>query len=872
MPRVAAHVLLLTVIGASVAPSLAATVSEAEKLLLKGSYEECIELAEAEIEEGIRLEQWRHVKAEAELAIGRYADAMATVEEGLESYPQSIRMRMLAHQVFRFNGRDELAAMHLGRVGQLIETRSRRYWSTNDLLTLGRYLLMQGEDARRVLELCYDPITAQHPDFIIGHLASAELALEKYDHALAAQTLESAPEAAQSDPRYHYLLARAFADGDPKRASAALAKALELNPRHPESLLMQVERLIDAEQYVNARSLLAKVLEVNSKHPVANAYQSVLHNIAGDEQGESSARNAALSSWKSNPEVDHTIGRKLSDKYRFSEGADYQRRALEMDSGYLPARVQLAQDLLRLGEEEEGWRLIQEVSATDGYNVVAHNLATLHDSLVKHQVLADDAFYLRMEQHEAAVYGERVLDLLSKAKQTICEKYDVSIEEPVVVDIFPNKNDFAVRTFGIPGADGFLGVCFGNVITANSPAALGDTKANWQAVLWHEFCHVVTLKKSANKMPRWLSEGISVYEELEQDETWGQRMTPTYRQMVLDGEMAPLSELSSMFLAPKSPLHLQFAYYESSMAVRYLIENYGFETIKIILDDLAAGVSINEALVRHADPLGKLNSGFQEYLTSEAEGLAPKLNWDEFDLPPAAEADAVAEWLEGHPDNFYGLIRHAQTLQRSGDWQAAIDPASRLRELYPEYTGAGNAYTLLSQSYHELNDEASEREALEALAARDSEATGAFFRLAEMAEQNQDWGAVLQNAERLLAVDPLTPIPHRYLARAADALEQPTSAIAAYRALLEFETSDPVNAHYRLATLLQDEGRRDEARREVLLALEDAPRFLDAHKLLLELVDMNDEAPSTDAPSAEHGERESEGQTAGDAETASEEP
>ena len=34
-----------------------------------------------------------------------------------------------------------------------------------------------------------------------------------------------------------------------------------------------------------------------------------------------------------------------------------------------------------------------------------------------------------------------------------------------------------------------------------------------RAVLWHEFTHVVTLTATKNKMPRWLSEGISVHEE-----------------------------------------------------------------------------------------------------------------------------------------------------------------------------------------------------------------------------------------------------------------------------------------------------------------------------------------------------------------------
>ncbi len=46
--------------------------------------------------------------------------------------------------------------------------------------------------------------------------------------------------------------------------------------------------------------------------------------------------------------------------------------------------------------------------------------------------------------------------------------------QPVIVEIFPQHKEFAVRTFGLPGADGLLGVCFGRVITANSPASQGE--------------------------------------------------------------------------------------------------------------------------------------------------------------------------------------------------------------------------------------------------------------------------------------------------------------------------------------------------------------------------------------------------------------
>ncbi len=93
--------------------------------------------------------------------------------------------------------------------------------------------------------------------------------------------------------------------------------------------------------------------------------------------------------------------------------------------------------------------------------------------------------------------------------------------------------------------------------------------------MWHEFCHVVTLSKTHNKMPRWLSEGISVHEEGRADPAWGMALNPRFRAMILGDDLTPLSQLSSAFLAPKTPLHLQFAYFESALAVDFLVERFG---------------------------------------------------------------------------------------------------------------------------------------------------------------------------------------------------------------------------------------------------------------------------------------------------------
>jgi tetratricopeptide (TPR) repeat protein len=827
------------------ASSPAADIEEAEQLFRKGRYDECARLAAGEIRGNIWDEPWSLLKIRAELARGETGAAMETFERGLRSSPASLPLRLLGLEVYRAHGRDAESEAAADEIEAMVLSAPRRFTSPESRVALGRFLLMRKYDARKVLDQFYDVATKQDPDYVEGHLAKAELALEKEDNALAAETLQAAPRAAAEDPRYHFLLARAFSDGERARAAESLKKALEINPNHADSLLLSADHLIDAEQHDEAAKTLDRVLAVNPHEPRAWAYQAVLAHLRNDPKGEASARASALARRAANPEVDHLIGRKLSQKYRFAEGSAYQRRAIETDPDYLPAKVQLCQDLLRLGEEDEGWRLADEVFAADGYNVVAFNLTTLRDHLSGFRTLEAEGLVVRMDPREADLYGARVLDLLGRARKALCEKYGVAIERPVIVEIFPQKKDFAVRTFGLPGADGLLGVCFGRVITANSPASQGEDPANWESVLWHEFCHVVTLHATRNKMPRWLSEGISVYEEERQDPAWGTPMNPRFREMVLGDELTPLSRLSSAFLAPESPLHLQFAYFESALAVDFLNQRFGLAAVRGLLDDLGAGMTIQESLpARSKMTLEQLDEEFVRFARLRARSVAPEATWDEPDLPEDAPSEALAAWVAGHPKGFHGLRRLGARLVAEEKWEQAEATLKSLKDLYPEYVGADNAYAQLAAVYRRRGDAEAERAILEELAARDASAGQAFLRLMELDEAEQDWTGLAKDARRLLAVNPLIPAPHRQLALASERLGERDSAVEAYRALSLLDDTDPAGVHYRLASLLKQAGESAEARREVLKALEEAPRFLDAHRLLLELVEGDPGAPA----------------------------
>ena len=481
----------------------AAEIDAAQQQFKTGRYTECLEASRKAIENGAYAAEWRVLMVKSLMELGQYDKAADEMDIVLLHYPVSMRLLELAHTVYLHNNQPGRANDAINRLVRVGTSRDLRFMSPLDLVALGNSLLLLGEEPRIVLDELFTRAIKNDPNCLDAYLAAGDLALAKQDYDLAANQYRSALKRFGKDPDAHFGLARAFYQSDRNQMVQSLDAALYINPQHVSSLLLLAEHQIDCENYAGAGDLLDRAVGVNPWHPELWSYRAVLAHLNNDSEASRKHREKALKFWPTNPRVDYLIGRKLSQKYRFTEGAAFQRQALKNDPNYLPVKIQLAQDLLRLGNEQEGWKLADEVHTGDAYNVEAYNLSNLHDHLSKFATLQAEGFVVRMDKHEADVYGDMVIDLLQKAKARLCEKYGAQLDKPVVVELFDNQQDFAVRTFGMPGGEGFLGVCFGNVITANSPNAQRPT--NWKAVLWHEFCHVVTLNLTNNRMPRWLS-------------------------------------------------------------------------------------------------------------------------------------------------------------------------------------------------------------------------------------------------------------------------------------------------------------------------------------------------------------------------------
>jgi tetratricopeptide (TPR) repeat protein len=112
-----------------------------------------------------------------------------------------------------------------------------------------------------------------------------------------------------------------------------------------------------------------------------------------------------------------------------------------------------------------------------------------------------------------------------------------------------------------------------------------------------------------------------------------------------------------------------------------------------------------------------------------------------------------------------------------------------------------------------------------------------LLRLVEIDLQKEDQNAVLNWCDRILEIDPMRSSIQEFRATAAEALGNPAQAVESLHALIALEPIDMALIQYRLAKALLAIEQKADAKRHVLLALEESPRYRDALALLLRILE-----------------------------------
>ncbi|HSG64949.1 MAG TPA: tetratricopeptide repeat protein [Gammaproteobacteria bacterium] len=503
---------------------------------------------------------------------------------------------------------------------------------------------------------------------------------------------------------------------------------------------------------------------------------------------------------------------------RYREAIELLFEAVRVEPDLWAAHTELGVNLLRVNRLAEAKAHLELAYRGDPFSAVIVNTLRLIDSLDNFRdvtrmrdATVGAGMILRLHRDEADVLEPYVAELVDESIRTFTERYAFELEEPVVVELYPEHDDFAVRTSGLPGI-GLLGVTFGYLVAMDSPSGRTDNDFHWGTTLWHEMAHVFTLEATNHLVPRWFSEGVSVYEEWSTGPLPGRHIPVHVLQAMGEDKFLPVADLDGGFIRPTYEGQVMVSYMQAGLICEYIEQRWGQDAFVALLARYTAGDETAAAI-------------------EAALGLSPAAFDAGFDEYIAAEFGAALEGLE----DWQAEVRRAYEAADGGDWQATLTAADAALMRMPDYVDEGNAYLVKTKAHDELEQPDEALATLERYRALGGHDPGALRMLARRLDERGRRADAIAVLEDLLGVVPLDVQLHADLGDWLLAEGRAEPALREYQAFLAMNPHDQAAAHYRLATAYRRLEDAAKTREHLLYALEIAPHYREAQELLLEI-------------------------------------
>jgi cellulose synthase operon protein C len=766
------------------------------------------------------------VKARAALNRGEYGEAENILKPAASKEPLGEAALELA-LLYAMLGRGDEARSIFQRISSIqVGPRS----SASDYARLGR-----AARALREFQLANDAYriaSERAPNDPAVHTGWGELWLQAHYPDEAAKSFQDALAADEKWIPALLGMAKTLLEVNPPAAEKAVQRALDLDPDVVAGHLIVAQLQLDKSDREAAKAALAKAKAVNPRSLDALALSGAIAYI---EDRQSDFQQDAAAALKINPRFSdaYRVPADLAAaNYRFEEAVVLSRKALELNPNDERTLAAFGVQLLRTGDETEARTVLEKAFAIDKFDRTTMNLLTMLDSLDKFETITEGNIIVKLHPGELPVMREYVGPLAQQALDVFTKKYQFTPKGPILIEMFPKHDDFAVRTVGLPGMIGALGACFGRVVTLDSPKARPPGDFNWAPTLWHELAHVMTLQLSKQRVPRWLTEGISTYEEKLGSPAWGREGELTFAMAYGQGEHMSLRELNAAFQDPEK---ISLAYYEASILTEHIVDTYGMPALRKLLVTYGEGLEGEAALKAGLGvDIDKLQADFDKVLAARYATVVKALKPPKELEPGKGNPEAVAA---AFPDSFQAQVAFGEFLWKAGRIDEAFRVLERAAKMVPMATGPKSPHAMMAQMSLQRNDRARAISELEQLLQHANTDLDSARLLAKQLEAtNASPARLMAVYERIAQLDPFDAANHAVLGRLKMQAGDARTAAREFRAAIASGSLDPAGANSDLAEAYLALGDKTQARRAILAALEVAPGYPRAQDLLLKVV------------------------------------
>ena len=775
------------------------------------------------------------MRTRGRLAAADSAFARAVAEHASDSLMASLNLALLA----KARGDKAVAARGLDHFIDVYNTAAGSLTS-REMMAVAIACRELGETNAELFKdalKAFDRAITLDPANIDARVALGELFLEKYNGAEAQRTLDEVLQINASHPGALVAAARRLVfDGQPG-ADSLLATALAVSPEFVPARLMMARGSMDLERYADAARDAERALKANPSDAGALATLAAARFVGGDERAYADARARALALNARDAGFFVTLAEAAGRVRRYAIAADFARQAIAADSANWKAHSVLGMNLLRLGKIADGRQSLEVAFKGDPFDVWVKNTLDLLDTFKNYDESTSEHAVFMIEKQESALLTIYLKDLAEKAYAKFQQRYQYAAPPPVRIEVYRSHADFSVRTVGLSGL-GALGVSFGTTLAFDSPAAKDAGPFNWASTVWHELAHTFTLGSTDHRIPRWLSEGLSVWEEHQARAGWGASVSPGFLEAYRAGKLVPISRMNDGFMRPTYPEQIGYSYYQGSLVCDLIVKDWGEKAITGLLVEYRAGRTTDEAFQKVTGmDMKAFDRRFDAYMKERFGPVLEALALPGPEYPAGMGAAQFLARADSFPASYRAQVMAATPLVRARMHDEAVRVLERAHALFPAFGGDDSPASNLAVLYRAKGDTAKEIAMLKVLTLSDESNYAANMHLASLLIVRGDTAGALEASERALFINPFAPELHVVLARLYEARGDQAMRVREREALVALDPVDKSEALYELAVAYRAAGDLVKAKRAVLRALEDAPNFERAQDLLLAIVD-----------------------------------
>jgi tetratricopeptide (TPR) repeat protein len=677
----------------------------------------------------------------------------------------------------------------------------------------------------------------KNPSFLDAKIALGELLLEKYNNEEAAEVFGEVLSKNQKHPRALLGLARSQHFDYSSAAMLTVQQALEINPRLVSARVFMARLYIELEQYNQAKIEAQKALDVNPVSLEALSMLAVVHHLERNTIEFARIENQVLGLNPRYADFYTSLADLAAQNRLYRDALDFAQTAVKLDHQSWRAYGLMGMNQMRLGKMQQGQVSLERSFEGDPFNIWTKNTLQLADSFNNYVQIDRDNFQIVLHASENELLAEYIQELAKESYQQLKTRYRHEPDKPIRLELYPDHADFSVRTVGLAGV-GLLGVCFGPVVAMDSPAARKKGAFNWGSTMWHEIAHVFHLSMTDNRVPRWFSEGLAVYEERIARPGWGGDVSPDFLLAYLGGGLLPVSQLNNGFVRPSYPEQVVFSYFQASLVFEFIETRWGFDVIRDTLNAFRDSKNPDAELLQRLQLDAKaLDTAFDTFLQNKYATALKALSEEPEpgqQAPPPIKADQLTRDTRV-PDKYFDQLKMGILLLEQGKLDLAELFLEKAQQLFPEYAGGDSSYWLLAAVYSRQGKHEQAEQQLSSMTAINGEHYDAHWQLAKLRANRGDHAGAAAALDAAIYIFPYDLELHATLARHEASVGAWDRVTRERRALLALDPVDRAEAHYQLAIAYDAAGNRNSAHEQILYALEIAPNFLRAQELLLSL-------------------------------------